>query len=248
MPSKYCCFVLTLYYVWWFTVHAGNGSTPVGLLVLMVVALVVGWFVNAVRPPTPTPCGTPGGPPVTAPRVRTRDGRYLAYAESGVSRDKARFKVVYSHGFSGSRMDSPRASQVGLGALLILALLCMFLCISSFFLPIFGLRFAELLEELGVYMVAFDRAGYGESDPDPRRSLHSAALDIADLADALGLGPKFHLVCSSLGCHAGWAAVKYMPHRLDGVAMMAPVINYRWSGLPRGLARQLYRKQPVGDQ
>lgn len=30
--------------------------------------------------------------------------------------------------------------------------------------------------------------------------------------------------------------------------MMAPVINYRWSGLPRGLARQLYRRQPLGDQ
>jgi pimeloyl-ACP methyl ester carboxylesterase len=30
--------------------------------------------------------------------------------------------------------------------------------------------------------------------------------------------------------------------------MMAPVINYRWSGLPSGLARQLYRRQPLGDQ
>jgi hypothetical protein len=86
--------------------RAGNGGTPVWLLVLMAAALVVGWFVNAVRPPPPTPCGTPGAPP----RVRTRDGRYLAYAESGVSRDKARFKVVYSHGFSGNRMDSPRAA------------------------------------------------------------------------------------------------------------------------------------------
>uniref|UniRef100_A0ACD5TIQ2 Uncharacterized protein n=1 Tax=Avena sativa TaxID=4498 RepID=A0ACD5TIQ2_AVESA len=195
----------------------GNGSTSVGLLVLMVVALAAAWFASAVRPPPPTPCGTPGGPPVTAPRVRTRDGRFLAYAESGASRDGARFKVVYSHGFSGGRMDSPRASQA-------------------------------LLKELGVYMVAFDRAGYGESDPDPRRSLRSAALDIEDLADALELGDRFHLICSSLGCHAAWASFKYIPHRLAGVAMMAPVINYRWSGLPRGLVRQLYRQQPLGDR
>jgi pimeloyl-ACP methyl ester carboxylesterase len=97
-------------------------------------------------------------------------------------------------------------------------------------------------------MVAFDRAGYGESDPDLARSLRSAAQDIEDLADALDLGNRFHLVCSSLGCHAGWASIKYIPHRLDGVAMMAPVINYRWSGLPRGLAGLLYRAQPVGDQ
>jgi pimeloyl-ACP methyl ester carboxylesterase len=163
-------------------VRAGNGSTPVGLLVLMAVAMAAAWFASVVRPPPPKTCGTPGGPPVTAPRVRTRDGRFLAYEESGVSRDAARFKVVYSHGFSGGRMDSPRASQA-------------------------------LLEELGVYMVAFDRAGYGESDPDPRRSLRSAALDVEDLADALGLGDKFHLICSSLGCHAAWASFKYIPHR-----------------------------------
>ena len=110
------------------------------------------------------------------------------------------------------------------------------------------MRVQELLEELGVYMVAFDRAGYGESDPDPRRSVRSAALDVEDLADALGLGDRFHLVCSSLGSHAGWAAIRYIPHRLAGVAMMAPVVNYRWRGLPRGLARQLYRKQPAGDR
>nr|CAB3500368.1 unnamed protein product [Digitaria exilis] len=96
---------------------SGTGSTPPALVVLMAAALAVGWFVSAVRPPPPTPCGTPGGPPVTAPRARMRDGRYLAYAESGVSRDRARFKVVYSHGFSGGRMDSPRASQsTGTGA------------------------------------------------------------------------------------------------------------------------------------
>ncbi|KQJ97500.1 uncharacterized protein LOC100844686 [Brachypodium distachyon] len=195
----------------------GNGSPPVGLLALMAAAMAAGWFASAVRPPPPTPCGSPGGPPVTAPRVRTRDGRFLAYAESGVSLAAARFKVVYSHGFSGSRADSPRASPA-------------------------------TLEALGVYMVSFDRAGYGESDPDPARSLRSAALDVEDVADALGLGDEFYLVCSSLGCHAAWAAFRYIPHRLAGAAMMAPVVNYRWGGLPRGLARQLYRRQPRGDQ
>jgi hypothetical protein len=49
---------------------------------------------------------------VTAPRLRLRDGRHLAYCESGVPRDQARFKVVFSHGFTGSREDSVRASQV----------------------------------------------------------------------------------------------------------------------------------------
>ena len=32
--------------------------------------------------------------------------------------------------------------------------------------------------ELGVYMVGFDRAGYGESDPNPARSVRSVALTV----------------------------------------------------------------------
>lgn len=71
----------------------------------------------------------------------------------------------------------------------------------------------ELIEELGVYMVGFDRAGYGESDPNPKRSRQSAAMDVIELADALELGPKFYLVGISLGCHAVWAALKYYPER-----------------------------------
>lgn len=63
-------------------------------------------------PPPPRVCGTPGGPPVTARRVRLRDGRHLAYEESGVPKESARYRIVFSHGFTGSRLDSLRASQV----------------------------------------------------------------------------------------------------------------------------------------
>jgi pimeloyl-ACP methyl ester carboxylesterase len=69
------------------------------------------------------------------------------------------------------------------------------------------------MEELGVYIVGFDRAGYGESDPNPNRSVQSTALDIEDLADALELGSKFYLVSRSIGGHAAWGAIKYIPHR-----------------------------------
>jgi hypothetical protein len=71
------------------------------------------WLCRAVlQPPAPRVCGTPGGPPVTAPRVRLSDGRHLAYEESGVPREQARYRVVFSHGFTGSRLDSLRASPV----------------------------------------------------------------------------------------------------------------------------------------
>ncbi|KVH99907.1 hypothetical protein Ccrd_021862 [Cynara cardunculus var. scolymus] len=53
--------------------------------------------------------------------------------------------------------------------------------------------YAALIEDLGIYIVSFDRPGYGESDPDPNRTLKSLALDIEELADQLGLGSKFYV-------------------------------------------------------
>ncbi|CAN6324793.1 unnamed protein product [Urochloa humidicola] len=175
------------------------------------------WLCRAVVQPPPRVCGTPGGPPVTARRVRLSDGRHLAYEESGVPRESARYRVVFSHGFTGSRLDSLRASQ-------------------------------EVAEELGVYMVGFDRAGYGESDPNPARSVRSAALDMEELADALGLGDKFHVIGFSLGCHAVWGALRHIPHRLAGAAMLAPVVNYWWPGFPADTAAAAYGRQARGDQ
>jgi hypothetical protein len=72
------------------------------------------WLCRAALQPPPPPrmCGTPGGPPVTARRVRLSDGRHLAYEESGVPKETARYRIVFSHGFTGSRLDSLRASQV----------------------------------------------------------------------------------------------------------------------------------------
>jgi hypothetical protein len=65
------------------------------------------WICRAVaQPPRASPATA------TAPRVRLRDGRHLAYAESGVSKEDARFKVVFSHGFTGSRLDTVRPTPV----------------------------------------------------------------------------------------------------------------------------------------
>jgi hypothetical protein len=36
--------------------------------------------------------------------------------------------------------------------------------------------------------------------------------------------------------------------RLAAVVLTAPVINYRWPRFPEKLARQVYRKQKLGDQ
>lgn len=71
----------------------------------------------------------------------------------------------------------------------------------------------DVIEDLGIYIVSFDRPGYGESDPNPNRTVKSMAMDIEELADHLGLGPKFYVVGFSMGGQSIWSCLKYIPHR-----------------------------------
>lgn len=75
------------------------------------------------------------------------------------------------------------------------------------------LKFQKLVDELGIYLLQFDRAGYGESDPNPKRSLKSEASDIEELADQLQLGSKFYIVGVSVGAYPTWSCVKNIPER-----------------------------------
>lgn len=69
------------------------------------------------------------------------------------------------------------------------------------------------MKELKIYIVSFDRPGYGESDPNPNGSPKSIALDIEELADGLGLGLKFYVFGISMGGEITWACLSYIPHR-----------------------------------
>lgn len=100
----------------------------------------------------------------------------------------------------------------------------------------------KLMDEFGIYLVQFDRAGYGESDPNPKRSLKSEASDIQELADQLQLGSKFYLIGVSVGSYPTWSCIKTIPERLAGVALVVPFINYRWPSLPDDLIQDDYRK------
>lgn len=64
-----------------------------------------------------------------------------------------------------------------------------------------------------MYVVALDRPGYGESDPDPKRTVKSLVLDIEELADQLNLGPKFYVAGYSMGGLVVWSCLKYIPNR-----------------------------------
>lgn len=76
-----------------------------------------------------------------------------------------------------------------------------------------SINFQELVEELKLYFLLFDRAGYGESDPYPKRSVKSEAYDIQELADALQLGSKFYVIGISMGGYPAYSCLKYIPQR-----------------------------------
>lgn len=56
----------------------------------------------------------------------------------------------------------------------------------------------DFMDELGVYALTFDRTGYGESDPKPKRTVKIEAFDIQELADQLNLGHKFDVIGISI--------------------------------------------------
>ncbi|KAL0370185.1 UNVERIFIED_CONTAM: hypothetical protein Sangu_0336600 [Sesamum angustifolium] len=174
----------------------------VGRIAVGLVVGFLGYTYVALRPPSPKICGSPGGPPVTSPRVRLGDGRHLAYKGEVFPRKKPSTKCPpFKKGLK---------------------------------LPISE----ELLKELQIYLVAFDRAGYGESDPNPKRSVRSDALDVQELADKLQLGPKFYVIGIALGAYPVYACLKYIPHRLSGAALVVPLTNYWWRCFPAKLSEK----------
>ncbi|XP_059278208.1 uncharacterized protein LOC132032587 [Lycium ferocissimum] len=177
---------------------------------IAVAALVgfLGWaYVALIMPPPPKVCGTLNGPPVTSPRIKLRDGRYLAYKERGIDKENAKCKIIIVHGFDSSKDENLPISQ-------------------------------DIIEEFQIYLLSFDRAGYGESDPNPKRSVKNEALDIGELANRLQLGTKFYVVGLSMGAYPVWGCLYYIPHRLAGVALVGPSANYWWACYPTKLSKE----------
>ncbi|KAK7278660.1 hypothetical protein RJT34_23695 [Clitoria ternatea] len=198
-------------------------QSPSGMLKASLVVLFVGflaWAYQVTRPPPPKICGSPDGPSITSPRIKLRDGRHLSYKEHGVPKDAAKYKIIYVHAFDCCKHDDVLAKNLS----------------------------PDVVEDLGIYIVSFDRPGYGESDPDPNRTLKSIAVDIEELADQLGLGSKFYVVGFSMGGQVVWNCLKYIPHRLAGAALLTPAINYWWPGLPANLSTEAYKQQRLQDQ
>ncbi|KAA8549860.1 hypothetical protein F0562_001544 [Nyssa sinensis] len=186
-------------------------------LAVAVTVGILGWVYLATKPPPPKICGSPGGPPVTSPRITLSDGRHLSYKETGVSKEEAKHKIIVIHGFNSSKDVNLPISQ-------------------------------ELIEELQIYFLSFDRAGYGESDPNPKRTVKSEAFDIQELADKLQIGSRFHVIGVSMGAYAIWSCLKYIPHRLSGAALVVPFVNYWWPCFPASLSKEGLMRLLPGDR
>ncbi|KAM7264386.1 hypothetical protein ACFE04_002069 [Oxalis oulophora] len=133
--------------------------------------------------------------PPSATRIQLPDGRYMAYQDIGVPADRARISLIAPHSFLSSRLSG---------------------------IP--GIKMS-LLEEYGVRLITYDLPGFGESDPHPRRNLNTSAMDMLYLADTLGVNEKFWVLGYSAASLHTWSTLKYIPDRIAGAALFAPLIN-----------------------
>lgn len=73
---------------------------------------------------------------------------------------------------------------------------------------------------LGIALVGFDRAGFGDSTPARQGTLDSVVGDVADLADHLG-HRRFGLVGVSCGGAHALACARRLPERVSAVGLLA---------------------------
>jgi pimeloyl-ACP methyl ester carboxylesterase len=72
----------------------------------------------------------------------------------------------------------------------------------------------------GIALVAFDRPGFGRSDPADAPSVDCVIPDVADLADHLG-HRRFAVIGASCGGPYALATARLMPHRVSAVGLLA---------------------------
>ncbi|CAI5470633.1 unnamed protein product [Closterium sp. Yama58-4] len=155
---------------------------------------------------------------VTSPRVRLSDGRHVAYHEMGAAADVAKYQVLVVHAWQTSRLSM---------------------------LPNIT---QEFLEANGIRLVSYDRAGYGQSDPNPGRTLQSDVRDAGEVATLAGLGEKFYLVATSMGTYVALGALRYMPHRLKGLTIISVVGNPWDPTWPKHEFTATWQQMPVQDR
>lgn len=86
----------------------------------------------------------------------------------------------------------------------------------------------EATARRGLRLVTYGRPSYGGSTPQPGRDVASAAGDVAQIADALGLD-RFAVMGASGGGPPALACATLMPERVSGVVCLAGLAPYTGS-------------------
>lgn len=89
---------------------------------------------------------------------------------------------------------------------------------------------SQLLYNLGVRLIAYDRPGYGGSDRLPLRQVAHAAADVRSIADELGLD-TFSVVGRSGGGPHALACAALLPDRVDRLAVLVGLAPRHAEGL-----------------
>jgi len=84
--------------------------------------------------------------------------------------------------------------------------------------------------ERGIRLLSYGRPSYGGSSPQPGRNVASAASDVAEIADALGIEEFAVMGASGGGPHA-LACAALLPGRVLGVALLACIAPSDAEGL-----------------
>ncbi len=100
-----------------------------------------------------------------------------------------------------------------------------------------GCRFSRwpddrVYEDAGVFYVTTDRAGYGQADRHPGRSVADEAADVLAVADALGL-EQFGVVGGSGGGPHALACAALLSSRVERAASLSGLAPYENGGLSR---------------
>ena len=88
----------------------------------------------------------------------------------------------------------------------------------------------EAADRLGIRWVSYDRPGYGGSTSRKDRNVASAAADVSDVADALGIA-RFAVMGHSGGGPHALACAALLPERVLGVVSVAGLAPFGAEGL-----------------
>jgi pimeloyl-ACP methyl ester carboxylesterase len=83
----------------------------------------------------------------------------------------------------------------------------------------------EAAAERAIRILSYGRPSYGGSSPHPGRNVASAAADVAQIADALGIGPFAVMGSSGGGPHA-LACAALLPDRVTGAVSLSSPAPY----------------------